>query len=106
MAQWSRALPTLTKSMITGELRRYQGTRATVIAGTVANGGSLRVRITAVGEQTALSGIMRLVATAQASSSPTQSLPIVQPQFFFTCSRSGAITFAYWWFSGTSNMRW
>lgn len=37
---------------------------ARVVAGTVAGGGSLRVRVTAIGEQTALSGIMRLVAGA------------------------------------------
>lgn len=41
---------------------------------TVAAGGSLRVRVTAVGEQTSLSGIMRLVAEAQASQSRAQIL--------------------------------
>jgi len=46
----------------------------TVVAGTVAAGGSLRVRVSAVGEQTALSGIMRLVAAAQASGSRAQVL--------------------------------
>jgi P-type Cu2+ transporter len=43
-------------------------------AGTVASGGSLRVRSAAVGEQTALSGIMGLVAAAQASGSRWQAL--------------------------------
>src|SRR5713101_382060 len=63
------------ESMITGESRTVsKGPGATVIAGTVASGGSLRVRVTAVGEQTALSGIMRLVAAAQASGSRTQAL--------------------------------
>src|SRR6266446_9870628 len=63
------------ESMITGESRPVsKGPGATVIAGTVAAGGSLRVRITAIGDQTALSGIMRLVATAQASGSRTQAL--------------------------------
>jgi hypothetical protein len=63
------------ESMITGESRSVsKGQGAKVIAGTVAAGGSLRVRITAVGEQTALSGIMRLVAAAQASGSHTQDL--------------------------------
>src|SRR6266704_5503346 len=54
------------ESMITGESKtvpKVAGGR--VIAGTVASGGRLRVSITATGEQTALSGIMRLVATAQ-----------------------------------------
>lgn len=61
------------ESMITGESRtvsKQPGNKefersATVIAGTVASGGSLRVRITAVGDQTALSGIMRLVAAVR-----------------------------------------
>src|SRR6266849_6510198 len=49
------------ESMVTGESKAVSKVPgATVIAGTVASGGSLRVRITAVGEQTALSGIMRL----------------------------------------------
>ena len=61
------------ESMITGESRTVaKGAGGKVIAGTVASGGSLRVRITAVGEQTALSGIMRLVAAAQASGSRTE----------------------------------
>src|SRR5437870_10464035 len=63
------------ESMITGESKTVPtGVGARVIAGTVASGGSLRVRITAIGDQTALSGIMRLVATAQASGSRTQAL--------------------------------
>src|SRR5205807_1795538 len=58
------------ESMITGESKAVpKGSGTRVIAGTVVGGGSLRVRITAIGDQTALSGIMRLVASAQASSS-------------------------------------
>src|SRR6476660_355205 len=46
------------ESMITGESRTVsKGPGGSVIAGTVAGGGSLRIRITAVGDQTALSGI-------------------------------------------------
>src|SRR5882724_11314425 len=63
------------ESMITGESRTVaKGAGGKVIAGTVAGGGSLRVRVTAIGDQTALSGIMRLVAAAQASGSRTQAL--------------------------------
>src|SRR6266700_2626765 len=81
------------------------GTRApadgVVVAGTVVSGGSLRVRITAVGEETALSGIMRLVAAAQASGSRTQALADrAAAILFYVAVVSGAITFAYWWFSG------
>ena len=90
------------ESMITGESRAVsKGPGATVIAGTVAGGGSLRVRITAVGEQTALSGIMRLVAAAQASSSRTQALADrAAAILFYVAVASGASTFTYWWFSG------
>jgi Cu2+-exporting ATPase len=90
------------ESMITGESKPIsKGSGATLIAGTVASGGSLRVRITATGDQTALSGIMRLVAAAQASSSRTQALADrAAAILFYVALASGAITFSYWWFSG------
>src|ERR1022692_853849 len=90
------------ESMITGESRTVsKGQGSKVIAGTVASGGSLRVRITAVGEQTALSGIMRLVAAAQASGSHTQDLADrAAAILFYVAVASGASTFAYWWLAG------
>jgi Cu2+-exporting ATPase len=90
------------ESMISGESRTVsKRAGAAVIAGTVANGGSLRVRVTAVGEQTALSGIMRLVAAAQASGSRTQALADrAAAILFYVAVASGAITLTYWWFSG------
>jgi Cu2+-exporting ATPase len=90
------------ESMITGESRMVsKGPGGKVIAGTVASGGSLRVRIAAVGEQTALSGIMRLVAAAQASGSRAQALADrAAAILFYVAVASGAITFAYWWLSG------
>jgi P-type Cu2+ transporter len=90
------------ESMITGESRsvsKVSGSK--VIAGTVAAGGSLRARITAVGEQTALSGIMRLVAAAQASGSHTQDLADrAAAILFYVAIASGAITLTYWWPAG------
>ncbi len=90
------------ESMITGESRTVsKAPGAVVIAGTVASGGSLRVRVTAVGEQTALSGIMRLVAAAQASGSRTQALADrAAAILFYVAVVSGVITLTYWWFSG------
>lgn len=90
------------ESMITGESKAVsKGPGATVISGTVVSGGSLRVRVTAVGEQTALSGIMRLVAAAQASSSRTQALADrAAAILFYVAVASGAITFIYWWLLG------
>ncbi len=90
------------ESIITGEskpLPKVAGSK--VIAGTVVGGGSLRVSIAAIGDETALSGIMRLVAAAQASGSRTQALADrAAAILFYVAVASGAITFAYWWFSG------
>ena len=90
------------ESTITGESKAVsKEPGATVIAGTVASGGSLRVRVSAVGDQTALSGIMRLVAAAQASASRAQALADrAAALLFYIAVASGGITFAYWWFSG------
>src|SRR5271156_210529 len=90
------------ESMITGESRSVsKAPGGKVIAGPVAAGGSLRVRIAAVGERTALSGIMRLVAAAQASGSHTQDLADrAAAILFYVAVASGAITFAYWWLAG------
>src|SRR6267142_2332138 len=90
------------ESMITGESKTVsKAAGAKVVAGTVASGGSLRVSITAIGDQTALSGIMRLVATAQASGSRAQALANrAAAILFYVAVVAGAITFAYWWFSG------
>jgi Cu2+-exporting ATPase len=55
----------------------------------------------AVGDQTALAGIMRLVAAAQASGSRAQALADrAAAILFYVAVVSGAITFATWWFSG------
>jgi Cu2+-exporting ATPase len=90
------------ESMITGESKAVpKGPGAKVIAGTVASGGSLRVRVTAIGDQTALSGIMRLVAAAQASGSRSQALADrAAAILFYVAVASGALTFTYWWLSG------
>ncbi|MCI1019738.1 cadmium-translocating P-type ATPase [Microbacterium sp. C5A9] len=63
------------ESMITGEsrpVRRSDGDP--VIAGTVATDSGVRVEITAIGEDTALAGIQKLVTEAQSSSSRAQRL--------------------------------
>ncbi len=63
------------EAMITGESRPVKkGPGAKVIAGTINGDSSLRVRVTATGDQTALAGIMRLVEQAQQSKSRTQVL--------------------------------
>ena len=63
------------EAMITGEskpVKKRPGDKA--IAGTLNAEGSLRIRVNATGDQTALAGIMRLVEQAQLSKSRTQLL--------------------------------
>ncbi|KRE23204.1 ATPase [Agromyces sp. Soil535] len=63
------------ESMITGEsVAVTRGPGDHVVAGTVATDTAIRVRVGAIGEDTALAGIQRLVANAQASSSRAQRL--------------------------------
>jgi len=63
------------EAMITGESKPVvKEPDAQVIAGTINGDGSLRVRVTATGDETALAGIMRLVEQAQQSKSNTQIL--------------------------------
>jgi Cu2+-exporting ATPase len=90
------------ESMITGESRAVsKGPGSVVVAATVAAGGSLRVQVTAVGEQTALSGIMRLVAAAQASGSRAQALADrAAALLFYVALASGILTLVYWWLAG------
>jgi Cu2+-exporting ATPase len=59
--------------------------------------GSLRVRVTAAGEQTALAGIMRLVEQAQTSRSRAQALAD-RAAFWLTivAIAAGAVTFVAW----------
>jgi Cu2+-exporting ATPase len=90
------------ESMITGESRtvaKQHGDR--VIAGTVAAGGSLHVLVDAVGEATALSGIMRLVEAAQSSASRAQALADrAAALLFYVALTAGALTLVTWWLLG------
>jgi P-type Cu2+ transporter len=90
------------ESLITGESKpvpKAPGDK--VVAATVAAGGSLRVRVSAVGEGTALSGIMRLVEAAQASASRAQALADrAAAILFYVALAAGAITLVFWWLQG------
>ncbi len=88
----------LDESMITGEsrpVRRDEGDH--VVAGTVATDSGLRVEVTAVGEDTALAGIQRLVADAQASSSRAQRLAdLAAGWLFWFAVVAGVATVIVW----------
>jgi len=65
----------VTESMITGESAPVVKTPGSeVVGGTINGTGSLRVRLTRVGADTALAGMMRLVEQAQNSRSRAQAL--------------------------------
>ncbi|MEC5191219.1 MULTISPECIES: copper-translocating P-type ATPase [unclassified Arthrobacter] len=91
------------ESMITGESKTVlRSPGDPVVAGTIATDNSLRVRVTAIGEDTALAGIQRLVAEAQASSSRAQALADRAAAFlFYFAAGSGVITFIAWTLLGS-----
>lgn len=63
------------EALATGESKPVQKTVGdAVIAGTITGDGSLRVKVTKIGEDTFLAGVMRLVQEAQASKSKLQLL--------------------------------
>ncbi|MCC6611900.1 MAG: copper-translocating P-type ATPase [Anaerolineae bacterium] len=65
----------LNEAMITGESKPVEKSEGDkVIGGTINGDGSLRIRVSATGDETALAGIMRLVEEAQSSKSNTQIL--------------------------------
>ncbi|NAS24502.1 heavy metal translocating P-type ATPase [Herbidospora sp. NEAU-GS84] len=90
------------ESMITGEsrtVRRSEGDK--VVAGTVATDSGLRVQVTAVGDDTALAGIQRLVTDAQNSSSRAQRIADTAAAWLFWFALgAGVITAAVWSLAG------
>ncbi|GAB3072163.1 heavy metal translocating P-type ATPase [Intrasporangium mesophilum] len=86
------------ESMITGESRTVTRTVGDpVTAGTVATDSGLRVEVTATGDDTALAGIQRLVAEAQASTSRAQRIADVAAGWLFWFALgSGLLTAIVW----------
>ena len=93
------------EAMITGESRpvaRTVGDR--VIAGSVAIDSSIRIRVTAIGADTALAGIQRLVQEAQESQSRAQALADrFAGLLFYVAVASATLTFAIWTILGNTN---
>jgi Cu2+-exporting ATPase len=86
------------ESMLTGESQPV--TRAVgelVTAGTVATDSGLRVRVTAIGDDTTLAGIDRLVAEAQQSSSRAQRVADRAAALLFWFALGAAILTAIVW---------
>ncbi|SFR66922.1 Cu2+-exporting ATPase [Agromyces sp. CF514] len=86
------------ESMITGESRAVsRGPGDHVVAGTVATDTAIRVRISAVGDDTALAGIRRLVAEAQNSTSRAQRLADTAAGWLFWFALGAAVLTAIAW---------
>ncbi|MFV1949942.1 MAG: copper-translocating P-type ATPase [Anaerolineales bacterium] len=89
------------ESMITGEslpVKKSPGDQ--VIAGTINGDGSLRVRVNAIGDETALAGIMRLVEQAQQSKSDTQILADKAAGWLFYIALAVAVLTGILWTIG------
>ena len=86
------------ESMVTGESRPVAKAEGdAVVAGTVATESALRVRVDKVGDDTALAGIQRLVADAEASKSRAQALADrAAALLFYVALLAGFVTFAVW----------
>ena len=92
------------ESMLTGEsapVKKHPGEK--VVAGAVNAAGSLRIEVTGTGERTALAGIMRLVAKAQASRSRAQALADRAAAWLtWIALGAGAATLAAWLLAGAT----
>ena len=86
------------ESMVTGESKPVpKTTDDRVVAGTVATDSAIRVRVSAVGDDTALAGIQRLVAQAQRSRSRAQVLADrAAAMLFYVAVASAIVTVVAW----------
>ncbi len=86
------------ESMVTGEsrpVRKRPGDRT--VAGTVATDTAIRIEVDAVGEDTALAGIQRLVTAAQSSRSKAQVLADRAAAVLFYVALGAAVITAIAW---------
>ena len=92
----------LNESMITGESKPVaKKAKDSVIAGTINGDGSLKIKVTQIGEKTFLAGVMRLVAEAQASKSRLQILSDKAAYYLTIIAiTAGLTTFIAWLASG------
>lgn len=98
----TKGVSDVNESMLTGESKPVKKTvQAAVVGGTLNGSGALTIEVTKVGSDTALAGIMKLVADAQASKSKTQVLAD-EAAFYLTFIALGAalITWIGWWLAG------
>ncbi|MEK7547072.1 MAG: heavy metal translocating P-type ATPase [Patescibacteria group bacterium] len=90
------------ESIATGESKPVsKNTGSEVIAGTINGDGTLKLKVTKIGEHTFLAGVMRLVAEAQSSKSRLQILSD-RAAFYLTivAVATGTTTFIAWILAG------
>jgi Cu2+-exporting ATPase len=88
----------LDESMITGESKPVaKAVGDHVVAGTVSTDSAIRVRVDAIGEETTLAGIQRLVAQAQESRSRAQVLADRAAALLFFVATGAALVTAVAW---------
>ncbi|HEY4490136.1 MAG TPA: copper-translocating P-type ATPase [Candidatus Paceibacterota bacterium] len=92
----------INESMVTGESKPvFKKEGESVIAGSINGDGSLKVRVSSIGEKTFLAGVMRLVAEAQASKSRLQILSDRAALYLTIIAVGGGIiTLIAWLLSG------
>lgn len=93
------------ESLVTGEsmpVEKRKGSK--VIAGTINKHGTLTFRATAIGKQTVLAQIVRLVEEAQGSRAPIQRFADEVSSYFVpVVILVAAATFAYWYIAAGSS---
>lgn len=92
------------ESMLTGESKPVKKViGADVIGGTINTSGALTIKVTKVGSETALAGIMKLVEDAQTSKSTTQILADKAAFYLtFVALAAALVTWIGWWIAGAS----
>lgn len=86
------------ESMLTGESKPVQKTKNdNLVAGTVNASGSLTMKVSKVGDDTTLAGIMKMVSEAQSSKSKTQLLADKAAGYLFYIAISAAALTAVGW---------
>jgi Cu2+-exporting ATPase len=86
------------ESLLTGESAAVSKTVGSdVVAGSVNGSGALTIRVTRVGDDTALAGVMKLVAEAQASKSGAQVLADRAAGWLFYVAIAAAVITAVVW---------
>ena len=87
------------ESLLTGESAAVaMSVGSSVVAGSVNRSGALTIRVTRVGDDTALAGVMKLVAEAQASKSGAQVLADRAAGWLFYVAVGAAIITAGIWY--------